>query len=125
MDLSIHTESYQQEDQSWLGSADGTNSARSVTLDAATFTEATHYPDGYLLSGLPLADQGDGTFGPVNSAATDGTQNLAGFLFTAQVTDGTGHVGAPMLDWGRIVTDKLPVALDAASQDTNPHFRFV
>ena len=54
MNLNPVTETFYQEDQSWLGSAHGTDSARSITLDTSAFTAGTHYPNGYFLSGLPL-----------------------------------------------------------------------
>jgi hypothetical protein len=65
MDLSIRTETFGQDDQSWLGSAHGTNSARTITLDTSTFTEGTHYPDGYFKSGIPLGKiTASGKYGP-------------------------------------------------------------
>ena len=54
MDLKITTESFGQDDQSWLGSEHGTNTARSINVDVSTFTPGVHYPDGYLKSGYPL-----------------------------------------------------------------------
>mgnify|MGYP000054630221 CR=1 FL=1 len=55
MFLTQTSETFQNEDQSWLGSARGTDSTRSVTLKTSTFTSGTHYPNGYLPSGLALA----------------------------------------------------------------------
>jgi hypothetical protein len=53
--LTQTSETFQNEDQSWLGSARGTDSTRSVTLKTSTFTSGTHYPNGFLPSGLALA----------------------------------------------------------------------
>ena len=52
--------SYGSGDQTWLGSAHGLRNARSSVLDVSAFTEATHYPDGYIPSGTPVdaADEG-------------------------------------------------------------------
>jgi hypothetical protein len=41
-------------DQSWLASLHAVREARSGTLDVSAFTKATHYPNGYFISGLPL-----------------------------------------------------------------------
>ena len=53
------------EDQTWLGSAHGTDSARPVTLDVSAFTANTHYPNGYFPSGLALGKiTSSGLYGP-------------------------------------------------------------
>lgn len=52
--LTPTTETFGVEDQSWLGSAHGTSSCPSITLDTSAFTSGTHYPNGYFPSGLPL-----------------------------------------------------------------------
>jgi hypothetical protein len=54
MDLTLRTETFGVDDQSWLGSRHGLNNAVSVTLDTSAFNSAAHYPDGYFMSGLPL-----------------------------------------------------------------------
>ena len=65
MDLTLRTETFGQDDQSWLGSAHGTDTARSITLDTSAFTANTHYPNGFLPSGLPLAKiTASGKYGP-------------------------------------------------------------
>jgi hypothetical protein len=72
MDLSIRTETFGQEDQSWLGSQHGTDMARSITLDTSAFTANTHYPNGYLLSGLPLGKiTSSGKYGPYAGNAAE------------------------------------------------------
>ncbi|SDI40939.1 hypothetical protein SAMN05421505_14925 [Sinosporangium album] len=65
MDLSMRTETWATDDQSWLGSAHGTDAGRSITLDTSTFTPGTHYPDGHFPSGLPLGRiTATGKYGP-------------------------------------------------------------
>ena len=108
MDLSIRTETFANEDQSWLGSAHGTSAARSVTLDHSAFTEGTHYPDGYFPSGIALALV-DGKAVPYVSGGGSGTGVLAGFLFTTIKATGNDVVGA-LLDHGRVLVGNLPVA---------------
>ncbi|WGH92099.1 hypothetical protein QDX21_07085 [Auritidibacter ignavus] len=86
---------------SWLGSTHGIGNARTVTLDPSSFTKATHYPDGYLLSGLPITLSG-GVAGPYNG------ETLDGFLLTEQSTDGTTKIAVPLLDHGRVKTALIP-----------------
>jgi hypothetical protein len=65
MDLTLHTESFQQENHSWLGSAHGTDATQSITLDTSAFTSGTHYPNGFFPSGLPLGKiTASGKYGP-------------------------------------------------------------
>jgi hypothetical protein len=120
MDLSIRTETFGQEDQSWLGSQHGTDMARSITLDVSTFTANTHYPQGFLLSGLPLGKiTASGKYGPYNDAAVDGTEVLAGFLFTSvrvNTADTTIDTQGALYIHGVVVESKLPVAVDAAGK---------
>lgn len=117
MDLSMRTETFGQEDQSWLGSAHGTDMARSITLDVSAFTANTHYPQGFLLSGLPLGKiTATGKYAPYVDANSDGTQTLAGFLLTAvrvNTLDNTIDVQGALYIHGVVVESKLPVTVDA------------
>lgn len=114
MDISIKRTSFGQDDQSWLGSAHGTNAAQTITLDVSTFTAATHYPGGYLKSGLPLAKDGD------KHVLWTAGADLAGFLFTAVSAPvvASTPVGAALLEHGRVIVAKLPVPVDTAGQAT-------
>ena len=113
MDIAIKRASFGQDDQSWLGSAHGTNAAQSITLDVSTFTKATHYPDGYLKSGLPLQKLPSGKYGLWLT-----TKTVAGFLFTpvSAPADPATPVGAALLEHGRVIAAKLPVSVDAGGQ---------
>ncbi|MFI6444720.1 head decoration protein [Kitasatospora sp. NPDC050543] len=116
MDLTLRTETFQQDDPSWLGSAHGTDAPRSITLDTTKFTANTHYPNGYFPSGLALGIvTATGKFGPYDDAASDGRQTLVGFLLTTRRAPHT--TGAPivaaMLDHGKVVASRLPIAVDA------------
>jgi hypothetical protein len=65
VNLNPVTETFQNEDQRWLGSAHGTDAAESITLDTSAFTSGTHYPNGYFPSGLPLGKiTASGKYGP-------------------------------------------------------------
>jgi hypothetical protein len=106
-------------DQSWLGSDHGIYNCRSGNLDISAFTAETHYPDGFLLSGTPLgrittAGATLDKYGPFDADATDGTEVLAGFLYTDQSTDGVEDINVPIFDHGKVKLDKLPIAVDVA-----------
>jgi len=107
----LKTETLGGGDQSWLGSTHGIANARTEVLDISTFTASTHYPNGYIPSGLPVAKVG-GVLVPYD--ATEGTTTaagvLAGFVLTDQPVVGTADFGVPLLDHGRVITTKLPIA---------------
>lgn len=122
MDLSPRTETFQQDDQSWLGSEHGTSMCRPITLDVSKFTAGTHYPNGYIPSGVALGlITATGKYGPYDDTQTDGRQTLAGHLFTAQKVGATSAVpivGA-LYEHGRVVQSKLPFQSGAGSVDAN------
>ena len=47
-----------KDDYTWAASSHGMHTGFSVTLNVGAFTEATHYPDGYVPSGTPIRDVG-------------------------------------------------------------------
>lgn len=103
------TESFGSGDQSWLGSTHGINSARTEMLDISAFTGATHFPDGYIRSGQPVAKVG-GVLVPYD--ATEGTVTgagiLAGHVLTDQRVVGTTDFAVPLIDHGRVKAAKVP-----------------
>jgi hypothetical protein len=118
VDISVRSETWGVEDRSWLGSAHGTEATRTITLDVSAFTEATHYPDGYIASGTVVGRiTATGLYGPYDNAAADGRQNAAGFLFNSISIKGTADVGAPLLEHGMVIEDRLPAnsGYDAAA----------
>ncbi|MDX2793994.1 head decoration protein [Streptomyces scabiei] len=121
MDLSLKTESFTQDRRNWLGSAHGTDAPVSVTLDVSKFTANTHYPDGYIKSGIPLGKvTATNLYGPYDNAASDGRETCVGFLFTAQDVNARGvastKVVGSMLLHCFIREAKLPVSIDAAGK---------
>lgn len=98
---------YGGSDDRWLGSREGLDTARTVTLDAGAFPAGT-FPDGVVKSGTPLAASGD-LYVPFTD---DATQDLAGFL-TVDKNVTHGDTVAALLDRGRIRTAFLPVAFTA------------
>lgn len=95
-------------DQSWLGSSDGITTARTAHVDISTFVKADHYPDGYLPSGLPVAEV-DEVLVPYDSTSTTGAEVLAGFVLFDQSTDGSENLNVPLYDHGRVFVDRLPI----------------
>ena len=122
MDLTLRTESFANDDQSWLGSAHGTDMGRSIALDTSTFPAGTHYPNGFLLSGLPLGLIANttnggtvGKYGPYDPVATDGRDTVVGFLLTAtrvNPADTAMDPSGALFIHGVIVAAKLPVSVD-------------
>jgi hypothetical protein len=107
----LKTETFGGGDQSWLGSTHGIANARTEVLDISAFTAGTHYPNGHIPSGLPVAKVG-GVLVPYD--ATEGTTTaagvLAGFVLTDQKVEGTADFAVPLLDHGRVISAKLPIA---------------
>ena len=101
-------------DQSWLGSAHGIRNCRTELLDISTFTPATHYPNGYIPSGTPVAKVG-GVLVPYDSTEVTVTNAgvLAGHLFTDQAVVGTDDFAVPVLDHGRVRSAKVPQGSNA------------
>lgn len=121
MDLGLRTYTYLQGDQTWLGSEHGTSNALSVTIVVPSLVAATHYPNGFLPSGLPLAKY---TAGPNLglwtvwvSGGANGAGTLGGFLLdSVPVHNPANNVVGPLLDHGRVVLSRLPIPVDAGGQ---------
>lgn len=105
----LTTETYGSGDLAWLGSGHALGNARTETVNVSAFTEATHYPDGYLRSGQPVAKVA-GLLVPYD--ATEGTVTGAGILAGHVLFDlkvkGATNVPAPVLDHGRVIAAKVP-----------------
>lgn len=107
----MKSETYGAGDQSWLGSAHGIYNGRTETIDISAFTAGTHYPNGYIPSGTPVALSAgllvpyDKTEGTVTGAGI-----LAGFILTDQPipAGSTADFAAPLLDHGRVKVSKVP-----------------
>lgn len=131
----MQSESFTSGDQSWLGSTHAIYNARTVTVNVAAFTKATHYPEGFLPSGTPVALVGglavpyDKTEATVTAAGI-----LAGFLRDDMPVDdaayltGSRDVAAAMVDHGRIKSDRVPhgfVTPVAAAKRAGALFNFI
>lgn len=123
----LKTETVGTGDQRWLGSTHGIWNCRTVPIDTGELVAEDHYPNGYLPSGLPLALVGD-LYVPHDAEGDDGSEVLAGFLFTDQPVDLNAlddAINAPLLDHGRINTDHLPVDFDPDGVETSGQFVFI
>lgn len=110
----LSTQTYGTGDMSWLDSTHGIANARTDLVDISTFTAGTHFPNGYIPSGTPVAKVG-GVLVPYTSAegTTTNAGVLHGHLLTDQPTDGVADFGAPVLKHGRVVASKVPQGTDA------------
>jgi hypothetical protein len=85
----------------------------------AAFTANTHYPNGYLPSGTPVAKftsgGNTGLYGPYTTGASNGTQTLAGFLLTdvSMARSTTSNPQGALLEHGRVILAKLPQTVDS------------
>lgn len=110
----LSTETIGAGNQSWLGSTHGIHECRTEQVDVSAFTAATHYPNGYIPSGTPVAKVA-GLLVPYDSTETvvTGAGVLAGHLFTDQTVVGTADFPAPLLDHGRVRSAKVPTGVQA------------
>ncbi len=106
MDLSLRTETFAVDDQSWLASRHGLGEAVSVTLDTSAFTPAIHYPDGFFKSGIALGKiTATGLYGPYASQ----TNEVQSVTITGTPTGGTFT-----LTWSGQTTAAIPYNATAA-----------
>ena len=84
MDLQITSETFGTADYRWLGSKSDIDTARPKTFALGDMVEATHYPEGYVKSGLLVAQYttggNSGLFGIYTDDATDGRETAIGIL---------------------------------------------
>lgn len=115
MQLGMTRENFFVGDQSWIGSADY-NPPRSITLDLAKFTKATHYPNGFLLSGIPLQENTTtGLFEPA-------TTKLDGVLFSElDIVRTDVNPSGALFYRGVVRNNRLPVAITDAQKATTSH----
>jgi hypothetical protein len=130
MGIAVHKTEYQgASDPSWLGTAHGTDAAGSATLDVSKFTAATHFPLGFVRGGTPVAKiTATGLYGPYTPAdSTTGLGTLAGFvLWDVPVATGATREPFALYDHGKVVTARLPIAVDADGRaDVATRIQFV
>lgn len=97
-------------EQRWLGSRQGMDTCRTVTLDKTAWTSKV--VNGRLKGGEPIVQKStDDTWVPYASGGSNNTNKVVGFLrndIPFRVGAGDGDCVAPMLDEGRIIVNYLP-----------------
>jgi hypothetical protein len=126
--IGVESTAYQVEKRSWLLSQHGTDPGTNpnIVLDVSTFTAATHYPNGYLLSGIVLgiitatSNANVTVVGPYDDSLATGQQVAAGILFSSvkvpSLTDTTKDPGGAMVVHGFVKRSKLPIANGATGR---------
>lgn len=121
---------YQVESRGWLAGEHGTEpgSNPSITLDLTLFTEADHYPDGYIKSGIVVGKvTATDLYGPYDPAAVDGRGAAAGLLFDSEtVESGQTQATNALFVHGFVNEGRLPYSgvtgeLDAAGKTDLAH----
>lgn len=88
----LRSETFGGGDQTWLANTHAIGDAITGTPDLTAFTEATHYPDGYIPSGTPV-DYSDlravKPFTGATDAEGNSTEKLGFVLFDAPVVGGS------------------------------------
>ena len=113
-DISMQTTSYQVGNRQWLLAEPDVKT--NVTLDISKFTAGTHYPNGFIPSGIVLAVNPAGHLAPYLNSAVDSTNVAVGILRASlQVIrpDGStkGLIGAAVMKaFGVVSVSKLPIA---------------
>jgi len=118
------------DNQDWLGSADGVDSCRTVSLDGAAVRAV--FPTGVIPSGTPIGELESGLYGPGDPDAGPPAKTGAGhILFTKDV--GAAAPAAPAQDtWpcalfedGRVVTANLPAGGPAFDKAARKQINYV
>lgn len=129
MKIAPTTTSYALDNHAWLGSAHGTESTETITVDADQgFVAGTHYPNGFIPSGTKLGKiTASGKYGLYDDAAVDGRQTLVGFLYGGlEVTAATDDLGGAMFVHGKVREANLPFTVDANGKaDVAARIRFI
>lgn len=112
----LRTETFGTGDMRWLASTHAIWNGRTETVDISAFTAGTHFPNGYIPSGTPVAMVA-GALVPYDSleATTTGAGVLEGHLLTDQpIQPGqTADFSAALLDHGRVNASRVPQGVQA------------
>lgn len=135
-DITVTTQQFVPGDRPWLlfeaaGHQGPVPTTFSGLLDLSLFTANTHYPKGFIPSGICLGKvTSGGRIGPYSDAASNGTQTCVGFLYDpipVNNTDLTRKIAAVVVDCFAIVSEsRLPSGhgLDTAGKADLPLIKF-
>lgn len=113
-DITVHSSSYQVDNREWAIGTHGFDITPGMTLDISKFTKATHFPNGYIPSGIMLGKvTATGLYGPYDNGANDGREVNRGALFSfLRAVDATGttlaKASGALFVHGAIKESKLP-----------------
>lgn len=116
----LKSTTYGSGDYSWMRNTDGLDEAMTGVVDISDFTEATHFPNGYLPSGLALRVDDLDDIRPWADVA--GAK--LGFLKGDYKTDGVEDVNVAFIARGNIKLAKLPVVITVPATAAQPQFFF-
>lgn len=122
-DIAVYSTAYQVEKRSWfLGTADQPGFTIGGTLDVSAFTAATHYPNGYLLSGIVLGKiTATGLYAPYNDSLANGQETAVGILHSSVKVPNLSDTskdcaGAILVAFAPVSVAKLPIANGATGR---------
>ncbi len=112
-DITVRGGDFQVENRSWLLGPHGTDpgSNPSLTLLVSLFTAGTHYPNGFVPSGIVLGKvTASGVYGPYDPAAVDGREVAAELLFgSLPVRTGATRLAGAGFHHGSVNPARLPI----------------
>ena len=116
----LKTTSYGTGDYSWMRNTDGLDEAMTGVVDISDFTAGTHFPNGYLPSGLAVRVDDLDDIRPW----VDVSGAVLGFLKGDYKTDGVEDVNVSFITRGNIKLAKLPVVITVPTTAVQPRFFF-
>lgn len=133
-DITVSTSTFLPADRPWLLFEGVGHQAPTSTdfglINFALFTAGTHYPNGFIPSGVLLGKvTTGGRLGPYDNAASDGRQTAVGFLYNAITvpTDTARKVAVALVDCFAVISEsRLPSGhgLDAGAKAELPLLKF-
>lgn len=116
-------------DKTWAASREGFDTAGSGTLDVAAFDAETHYPNGYIPSGTPVAKAEDGLWVPLSAGDAEAeppveavTEYEAIVLESVPVRAGQTVATFAALDHGIVHGARLRGSVEGASPAASTAF---
>ena len=106
----------------WMYNTRGIRDGVTGMLDVSAFTAATHFPNGYFPSGLPVKINSLGAVVPWTDAAGNKLGYVGGDWPTDGVTDFPVHI---ITHPEAVKIDKLPVPFTVPTTASVPHINFI
>ena len=116
----LKTTSYGTGDFSWMRNTDGLDEAITGVIDISDFTANTHFPNGFLPSGLPVRIDDLDDIRPWADVA--GAK--LGFLKGDWKTDGVEDLNVAVITRGNITIANLPIVFTEPATAVQPRYFF-